>query len=384
MSRRTLVLGGLGSFALLMIALLVVVRLVYGGGTAFPDVSTPPLVNEVDAVELTMPPGCVAVSREGRVFFDTHPFAAPGRFGEPHVFELVDGQPRPWPSAAAQSEFVAPFGMVVDDQERLWITEPATLDRPATRLIAFDVASGRKVFDHRLPDGEARFAQDLRVSPDGKTIVLADTGAFDFTPGQLIVFDVASKTIVRRFRHPTLNPQPWFIRRWDGGPHKVLGGLVTFRVGVDGITFSPDGAWLTYGTMSHDTLYRLPSALLLDPGTSDEALADAIEVVGPKPQSDGIAATPSGHVLLADVENGGLAVVAPDGELQTVTASDDVVWADGVAVATAGPHAGVWFTDSAIPAYLRQDLQPPSRAALDAAGPYRLYRFDLPVAFGGN
>ncbi len=375
MIRRLLV--GVGLLIGLVVVGLVVVKLQFGGGSPFPDVSTPPEVpmSAVEAIALDLPPGCVTVSADGRVFFDTHPFAVPGRFGAPHLFEIVDGEPVPWPSEEAQSDLVAPFGLTTDAEGRLWITEPATLDRPATRLLAFDIASGERVFEHRLPAGEARFAQDLRVSPDGQSIVLADTGAFALTPGQLLVFDIATKRIVRTFRDESLNPQDWVIRRYDGRPHRVGFGLVSFQVGVDGITFSSDGDWLYYGTMSHDTMHRLPSDALLDPGVTNQALANRIQTVGTKPQSDGIAATPDGDVLVTDVENGGLAVLRPGGELATLTKSPDVIWADSVEIA---PNGEIWFTDSAIPAYLQQTLQPPPREVLEAGAPYHIYRIPAP------
>ncbi len=77
-------------------------------------------------------------------------------------------------------------------------------------------------------------AQDLRVAPDGKTIYLADTGLFAFTPASLIVFDVASRTHRSVLTsHPSTQPQDWVI--WTKfGPHKLVYGLVTFVVGVDG------------------------------------------------------------------------------------------------------------------------------------------------------
>ena len=365
--------------AVLGISLVVIlggVKLLFGGGDPFPDSSTPPSVSEVEiAATLALPPGCVTVSPDGRVFFDTHPFAGPGRFGAPHVFELVDGEARPWPDEERQDLFVAPFGITADGHGRLWITEPATLDRSATRILGFDVVSGQLIFEHTLPEGEGRFAQDLRVSPDGRKIVLADTGAFRFTPGQLLVLDIETKQLERTFRHESLDPQDWFIQRFDGAPHRVGWGLLTFQVGVDGISFSPDGEWLYYATMSHDTLYRVPTALLLEPSVGDAALADAIEPVGGKPQSDGIATTADGRVLLTDVEHGGIAEMAANGSLRTLTASDDVVWADSVEV---GPDGAIWFTDSAIPAYLQQSMLPPPREVLDAAGPYHLYRFRSP------
>ncbi len=366
----------LAGLVVLIALVLVAAKLRYGGGEPFPDVSTAPAVSEVEvAATLDLPPGCVTVTPDGRVFFDTHPFSAPGRFGAPHVFELVDGEARPWPSVEGQDLFVAPFGITADRRGRLWITEPATLDRSATRLLAFDVASGELVFEHTLPDGEARFAQDLRVSPDGRHLVLADTGAFSFTPGQLLVFDIERREVVRRFRHESLDPQGWYIERFDGEPHRVGWGLLTFQVGVDGLSFGPDGRWLYYATMSHDTLYRVPADRLLDPAVGDEALAGAIQAIGRKPQSDGIATTADGRILLTDVENGGIAEMTPEGALRTLTRSEDVVWADSVEV---GPDGSVWFTDSAIPAYLQQTMVPPPREVLDAAGPYRLYRFRTP------
>ena len=372
--KRIAIFGGgiIGAIAVALIA----VKLFYGSGQPFVAPFPPPTVTEVEvAATLDFPPGCVTVSPDGRVFFDTHPFSAPGRFGAPHVFEWVDGKVRPFPNAEQQGIFVAPFGLTADRQGRLWLIEPATLDRSATRILAFDLGSNTLVFDHVLPAGEARFAQDLRVSPDGRFLVLADTGAFRFTPGQLVVFDIEKKAVVRTFRHDSLNPQDWYIRRFDGKPHRIGWGLLTFQVGVDGLTFSPDGSWLYYATMSHDTLYRIPSRLLLDPSTTNEKLASSVEVVSKKPQSDGIAATADGRILITAIEHGGIAEVTQGGVLRTLTGSRDVVWADSVEVA---PDGTVWFTDSAIPAYLQQTMLPPPKEVLEAAGPYRLYRFRLP------
>lgn len=370
MSRLALALTGLVLVSLFAAGGFVKIR--FGGGTPFPHAPGPATVSQVEvAATLPLPPGCIAVSPEGRVFFDTHPFAAPARFGEPHLFELVDGTAVPWPSLDAQQQLVAPFGLTVHGG-LLWLTEPATLDRAATRLVAFDLTTGALAREIVLPNGVGRFAQDLRVSPDGRSIVLADTGMLGITEGHLLVVDLASGSVVRRWAHPSMSPGPWTIRRFDGKPHRVLWGLVSFRVGVDGITFSSDGAWLYYATMSSDSLHRVPTQLVVDPATPPAVLDAAVEMVGRKPQSDGIALAADGSVLLAAVEDGGIARVSPTGRLDVLTRNTAVVWADGVAV---GPDGAVWFTDSAIPAYLRQDLRPPTRSALETAGPYHLYRF---------
>ena len=50
-------------------------------------------------VNLDFPPGNIAVSRTGRVFFTLHPDGKP-----PHkVVELIDGRPTPYPSEAFQT-----------------------------------------------------------------------------------------------------------------------------------------------------------------------------------------------------------------------------------------------------------------------------------------
>ena len=134
-------LWGIAGFVVIAGALLGVVKLVYGGGRPYPHVATPPVVSVVEvAAELPLPPGCVTVAPDGRVFFDTHPFAAPGRFGAAHVFEWTESEVRPWPSVEAQSRFVAPFGIHADDHGRVWVTEPATLDRSGDTVFSDSIA----------------------------------------------------------------------------------------------------------------------------------------------------------------------------------------------------------------------------------------------------
>jgi sugar lactone lactonase YvrE len=368
------VAGGLVFVALLLLA----IRLRYGGGSPYPDLSTRPLVPAAQVeslVALDFPPGNVAIAPDGRVFFDYHPFARADRFG-PTMFELVDGVPRPFPDAAFQSRYQGVFGMTVDRQDRLWLVEPAGLDHDRTQLLAFDLASRAHTptFEFSFPAGVAQFAQDLRVSPDGATVYLADTGLFRFTPPSLIVLDVATK----QFREvlgddPATQPEDWVIRT-PFGAHKLAFGLVTFQVGLDGIELDRDGAWLTFGAMSNGTLYKVPTAALRDPSLSAAALHAQIVALGRKPLSDGITIDAAGRVLLTDIEHGGIARL-DRGALTTLVAHPGVIWADGVVIA---PDGAVVFTDSAIPAYIDQLARPPSRETLAAHAPYHIYRFRPP------
>ena len=370
--------GGLGGLIAFIAVALVAVKLSYGGGDTLPDRSTPPVLPASalqPLVALDFPPGNVAIAGDGRTFFAYHPFAKAERFAPATMFELVDGVPRPYPDAKFQARYQGVFGMTVDHQQRLWLIEPASLDHARTRLLAFDLRSNTVALEHWFAEGEARFTQDLRVSPDGATIYLADTGLFRFTPASLLVFEIATRTYHTVLSTvPQAQAQDWEIHT-QFGAHKLAWGLITFEVGLDGIELSPDGAWLYFGAMSHDQLYKVPTAALRDRGLADADLVRQIVALGPKPLSDGITLDRDGAVILTDIEHGGLARRGTDGALVTLVRSPDIVWADGV---VAAPDGALVFTDSAIPAYIDPLGRPPALDRLVAGRPYRIYRVGAP------
>ena len=76
----------------LFVVVLVGVKLLYGGGSFYPDLSTKPLVpvSQVEVlVELDHPPGMVVTAPKGRIFYTLHPFGKPERFTKAALFELV-------------------------------------------------------------------------------------------------------------------------------------------------------------------------------------------------------------------------------------------------------------------------------------------------------
>lgn len=122
----------------------------YGGGERYQDLSTDPAIAEgglEKLVALDFPPGNVAVSADNRIFFAYHPFAKAERFSDATLFELVDGEPRPFPDGETQPRLQGVFGMTVDSRNRLWAIESAGLDFNQSRLLAFDLSTNLVVFE---------------------------------------------------------------------------------------------------------------------------------------------------------------------------------------------------------------------------------------------
>lgn len=363
-------------FVLIAIVLLLAfVKFEYGRGTPYRDIgadSQPAAKQPEPFLRLDYPPGNIAVAPNGHVYFNYHPFARPSRFAEATVFEWTDGQISPFPSLAGQKDFRGTFGMTIDQQNRIWFVEPANLDFDHTRLWAFDLQTRQKVFFFEFPGKAAQFAQDLRVTADGKYVLLADPGLFRFTTAKLYLFAVADQSFrVVLDGSPCLRPEDW-VMQTPYGPYRLGWGLLNFAVGLDGIEISPDQQWLYLAAMTSSRLCRVPLAAVLDPSLQPAALAQQIEDLGQKPLSDGITIDQTGKVILTDVEHGGLmAFDLTSKKATTLVRSQAIIWADGVVT---GPDGALYFTDSAIPAYIGQLTQAPDRSTLQAHQPYSIYR----------
>lgn len=365
-------------FLLLLLVSLVFLKVLFGWGKHYPGLKTSPLLQDSKLstlVELPFPPGNVTVSSAQRIFFNYHPFAKAERFSDSTLFELKQGAPVPFPSVEAQKKFQGVFGLTADLQNRLWLIEPAGLDFSHTVLSAIDLGTAQVIFRYEFPEGVARFAQDLRVTADGKTIILADTGFFKFTDPGLFLFDIEKKTY-RSFlaKNSAARPQNWTITG-PLGEHHLAYGFLGFFVGLDGIEITHDQKWLYFGAMTHDSLYRIPLTGLLSENADEKSVSDSVERMGQKPLSDGITELPDGNILLTDVENGGLAAFNVTSKMvTTLISSPKIIWADGVV--RYSDHS-VLFTDSSIPSYVDQLARPPSLKVLEQHRPYRVYRLDL-------
>ena len=359
-------------FFLVAVALLsaLVLRVRYGGGEPYPDVTTEPVLPE-DALEVVLsypePVGNVAVSPDGRVFFTVHPESRPT--GN-RLLEWVDGAAVPYPSGTVQPHlFNTVLGIVIDRRNRLWSIDNGNHGFGNARLLAFDLATGDLVHDHEFRNDVApagSFLQDLQVSADGNTVFIADASIWRKRPA-LIVYDVATRAGRRVLEsHSSVSAENYLIRN-PIRDMKFVGGLVSLKTGVDGIALDPANEWLYYAAINHSDLFRVPVADLMNPTLTAQALENAVERFSRKPLSDGLSADIDNNIYVTDVENGAVHRVTQDRELVTLLESPRIRWADGLSF---GPEGWLYLSDSAIP---EQVLQPDEHIA--AQGPYFIFRF---------
>ncbi|RTL15804.1 MAG: hypothetical protein EKK52_19370 [Burkholderiales bacterium] len=240
--------------------------------------------------------------------------------------------------------------------------------------MALSLSDGATALDLPLPPAVAplgSFLQDLRVSPDGQTVVIADVSFWRQQPA-LVVVDVARQEARRVLQgHDSVRPQNWLVRT-PAKAMRFFGGLVNLKPGVDGVAISADGAWVSYAAMAHDRLFRVPLAALRDASLTPEQLASRVERLGPKPLSDGLSMDTQGNVLITDVEHGSVMRWRADTrQLQTLIQSPRIRWSDGL---SHGPDGWLYLADSAIPEQMLR-----SKAHIAAQGPYTVWRFRTDV-----
>ncbi|MDX1480042.1 MAG: L-dopachrome tautomerase-related protein [Woeseiaceae bacterium] len=361
--------------ALLVLAALAAtaVYLRYGAGEPYPDLTGAPLVDAAAleiAVRYPEGVGNVAVSRDGRLFFTVHPEA---RTEGNRLLEWSDGAAVPYPDGASQLElFDTVLGLTIDGDNRLWTIDHGQHGLREPRLLGFDLSNGEVVHDRRFGNDVApagSMLQDLRVSGDGRWIFIADASVVRQSPA-LIVYDRRSGQARRVLeKHPSVLPEDYLIRA-GGTDMRWLGGLISLRIGVDGLALDETNGWLYYGAINHSGLFRLPLAALTDAALPDARRVAQIERVADKPLSDGLAAGPAGEVYVTDVEHGAI-MRYREGRLQTLLRSERIRWADGLAL---GPGSDLYIADSALQHLVLRTAEHRRRSA-----PYYVYRLPLPA-----
>ena len=356
------------SFLVLALIGTVVLWVRYGGGTPYPDLSTAPVLDASaleEVLEFDEPIGNVAVNRDGRIFFTVHPESRPK--GN-KLLEYVRGAAVPYPSGAAQAElFDTVLGVSIDRYNRLWTIDHGNHGLRTARIVAIDLDTNEVLRSQDLSSDIAppgSFLQDLQVSADGNTIVIADASFWRKSPA-IIVYDVETGDARRVLEsHESVSAENYMIRNNDRDM-EFFGGIVALRGGIDGIALGPK--WLYYGALSGAGLYRLQLRDLRDRSLPRGQLANRVERVSDKPLSDGMSIDIDGNVYVTDVEHNSIFITGPGRVPRTLLRSREIRWPDALSF---GPEGYLYVADSALAELVLQ-----SREHIEASGPYKVFRF---------
>jgi sugar lactone lactonase YvrE len=346
-----------------------------GRGKPFPSVASAPLYGDsiVEVVAtLPEPPGNLAVSATGRLFFTYHAESRPNI----KVLEWVNGQPVPYPNQAFQQDqgngqpyFGDIFNLRIDQQNRLWTLDHGFHGLKTPRLLAFDLATNQLVHQFDFPAevaGAGSYVQDMQVSPDGEKIYIADIGVMAQRPG-IIIYDLATKTARRVLdRHASVMEEPYLINA-KGKQMVLLGGLFWMHPALDPIALDKAGDWLYFGPMSGGTLYRAHTRDLNNPDLSPGELAAKVEKFGSKPLCDGLTMDSVGNVYITGIEDGSIYRLGADRQLSTYVKDERFRWPDGLSF---GPNQWIYLADSDIP-----DVMLKSKDHIKASAPFYIFRF---------
>ena len=350
----------------------VVLWIRYGGGDSYPNLTATPAIAERDIEEVLSYPepiGNVAVSASGRVFFTVHPESRPQ--GN-KLMQFIDGASVPFPNVESQHRlFDTILGVVIDRQNRLWTIDHGNHGVRTARLLGFDLESGDLIHDQSFDKDIApagSYLQDLQVSADGRSIIIADASFWRKSPA-LIVYDIGTATARRVLeKHASVSPENYVIQN-HGKAMTFGGGIVALKGGVDGIALGDE--WLYYAAINRSGLYRIRLAELLDNSAPDSQLAARIERYSDKPISDGLSIDVLGNVYVTDIEHGAVLRVTAEQELETLVRTRQIRWADALSF---GPDGWLYVADSAL---FDVVLQP--RDHIKAQGPYKIFRFQTGV-----
>ena len=332
---------------------LATVTLVLPPWIAEAEPASPVPVEVFAEIEGAMPTG-VAATPDGRLFLTWPQWGdgAPFTLGE-----LVEGHPRPWPSAEANAwDPAAPSAALLSVQSavpdaagRLWALDTGApgFQAPipgAAKLVAYDLASGEAV--RTIPFGPEEllptsYVNDLRIdlgAGAAGTIYVTDSSLSG--PGGIIVVDIASGTAIRRLSgHASTSPEPDFSMSFDGEPLRVRPAgapAQPWRVASDGIALSADGATLYWCALTSRRLYSAPTALLRDPEVTEAELAAAVRDLGLKPPSDGLAEDDRGRIYAGDLEGNAIHVLDPHGGWRLLARDPRMRWPDTLSVGADG------------------------------------------------
>ena len=292
-------------------------------------------------------------TRSGRIFVnfpywsDNHSIS---------VAEIVNGQPKAFPNdewnkaGPAGSHFICTQSVVVDDQDNLWVLDPAApkmqeIVKAGPKLVKIDLATNQVV--QTIPFGEdvapkKSYLNDVRIDTRTNTAFITESAN-----GAIIVVDLKSGKARRLLDgHPSTQPEKDLKLVVDGKALIDQQKKIPPQIASDGIALDLKNGYLYYHALTAHTLYRIKTSFLTDEKIAEKELELKIENVGQTPAPDGMLEGLDGSVYLTDLE--GSAIVRWDPEskrVEQVIADKRLLWPDTLSW---GSNGEIYVTASQI------------------------------------
>lgn len=291
-------------------------------------------------IELDQRPGNPAVAADGTVYFSMHPMDGP----EFKVMRLEDdGQATPYPSEEFSKSLGAVIGVFVTRDGVLWMLDMGSPETSA-KLVGWSTVTDTLHAVHYLPNEVSvgnSFHQDFAIDEVRGRAFIADMSRGDMVGESLpaiVVIDLNTGETRRVLEAiPALQPKDDPVANVNGNPMTFTdadGNTTPLRLGLNPIGIDQASRYVYFSTITPGPMVRIDAALLGDFDATEDQLAAAIEEVGPKPTSDGIAVD-GDTVYITNLEDNAITALH-DGKLHHAAQHPTISWPDGVAVAADG------------------------------------------------
>ena len=302
-------------------------------------------------------PSAVAVSRTGRIFVEFPRFT--DQPSNPSVAEVFpDGTSKPYPGGGwndwakgkpADQAFVSTntLNIFPVDPDALWVMDTGSpfLGKNlegAAKVIRIDLKTNTVARVYPLPRSvlpENGYPNDLRLSPDGATAYITESGT-----GAILLLDVKSGDVRRVLSDtPLTKADPKRVPRAEGIELRMKDGGQPFRVHADALELSPDGKWFYYTTVD-GPLYRVATDDLKDKTLSPKEMESRVKLAADIPTVGGTAMDANGTMFFSETDTGSITSLRveqkPDSHVpfsrRTLVKDKRLIWPDAIFLADDG------------------------------------------------
>ena len=255
------------------------------------------------------------------------------------VAEIVSGQPKPFPNdewnkpGLPASHFVCVQSVVVDDQDNLWVLDPAApkmqeIVKGGPKLVKIDLQANQLA--QTIPFGEdiapaKSYLNNVRIDTRSDTASITDSGK-----GAIIVVNLKNGNARRLLDgHSSTQPEKGFKLVVDGRELIDQQKKTPPQIASDGIALDARNGYLYYHALTAHTLYRIQTSFLTNERLSERDLESKVEKVAQTPAPDGMLEAPDGSVYLTDLEHNAVVHWDPATKsIEQVIADKRLMWPD--------------------------------------------------------